>query len=329
MTDDAKSDELVDAFRPGPEKSGIRYIPQRLFVLVIALVLFNGWLVSQFGLNILVVLGIESALPLLKSLRSALKPGDEDVVKKFISTFLYTFLDGRVIAVLCTVLVIAMSFVSVVVVMADGVPALGKIKLTANDSFHSSVRDLRGPTSVVRFPRFTTPFGRPFYLEAPDYRRYSFTLYPFAPKLIRVSSDLALAPSILIRIPYPHSDIEGGQIRIVDSKGNVFALANTSGRIASMLIGRAVPVPDPFIEGWRHELQAHRPPPDKSSEFEAIARWRPDPAAPQVPVPPNGSALTAQFQRKIQLNTPNVAADATFVVGSAAFQDIALKRRKQ
>ena len=44
------------------------------------------------------------ALPLLKSLRSALKPGDEDVVKKFISTFLYTFLDGRVIAVLCTVL---------------------------------------------------------------------------------------------------------------------------------------------------------------------------------------------------------------------------------
>lgn len=180
---------------------------------------------------------------------------------QIIRSIIRFFLEPPVLALLFGLFILASLLISSVTILSSGLVENANIYLTPEGqkslSRNSENKNtLEGPSAVLRFTRFTTPFGRPFYLEVDGFLRYSFNLYPWTGKTIRVTQDLQTEPSILIRIPtdvfevLSMGELEvllGGE-KIVDTKCVVGS--------GSILVGRDIPLPPSLKEKWKMEILA-------------------------------------------------------------------------
>ncbi|NIM16543.1 MAG: hypothetical protein GTO45_31405, partial [Candidatus Aminicenantes bacterium] len=77
----------------------------------------------------------------------------------------------------------------------------------------------------------------PYYLEVKGFQRYSFDLYPWIGKKIRISEDLEVSPSILVRVPADSLGmISKGKI-VVTAGEKVIAQKETQQDKGALLIG--------------------------------------------------------------------------------------------
>jgi len=135
-------------------------------------------------------------------------------------------------------------------------------------------------------------------------------------------------PAVLVRVPYPHSALDGGVIEVRDERGKLIASAETSGDSASLLLGRNVTIaPNP---SWDGDLPGQTP----VTMAKVRGRWS-RALHPREPISLTAhQKLTAVFRTDAQRAAdPNGIrpenndgmADIT-VAGGDAVQDVILRR---
>jgi hypothetical protein len=226
-----------------------------------------------------------------------------------------------VLGALYFVFLIAGSLCASVTVISDGSLAGATVSLAADGSREDGTPEQFDESSdAVHFLRFTSPFGRPFSLDVEGYLNYSFDLYPWVGEKIRVSSDLTVSPSALIRLPQRLMvQVQGGRI-VVASGGREVAACTTDAGHAALLVGQSMPVFSTFIDKWRYEFVADSIPEQVAAR--SILSWwdRPIVVRPAVPLVP-GMVIEASFFNRKGL----LLASETFIVGSDKIQDFVFR----
>lgn len=305
------------------KKGTSEYLLVRIFILSLFVFFINVWCLHHLG-NLSWKLPVANSPLLLVAIvsffKQFLEKEEKEKFSKMLRRWFFFFAETEVLIFLFCVFLIAGSMISSVMVMAGGVSEKAEVHLTsegkARDSEKSSI--LEKPNDVLRFIRFTTPFGRSFYIEVKGYLRYSFDLYPWIGKKIRVMDDLTVTPSIIIRVPTGVSlNLENGRIAVYSNSKEI-AGKETNKNQGALLIGRNLPIPSSFIERWRLELIAFGV--DKEAPAaRSILRWQTplivdDPTEPIIP----GKSLLAKFLTK----EGKTKAKAKFIVGTEKIQDI-------
>ena len=307
-----------------------RTVPFRLAALVFLILAINAWLAGHLGVDLKSLLGVEAALALIAALRKPLRKGDQKQIDHLASKSLYFLLSDTFLILSALLTVIVMSLISSVTVVASGINNVGEVRLAPEASIAAAKEKLTRGEDVVRFVRFASPFGRPFYLAVAGHRRYSFVLYPVVPKIIRVNADLELTPSILIRVPYPHIDLVGGQIEVYRSDDQQrIASAPTTANSASLLLGTDVPVPESLIGGWQRQLSASQV--STNAQAAPIDAWMNPQRNSEFPAAGErhaGERLFALFKNereKAAKRLDTYSATADFTIRDAPFQDVLLR----
>ena len=318
-----------EEFAPKPDVSGLSRIPLRVLILALLVVFVNSWLSAHLSIDLGKLLMVEALVALCLKIGSHLGKDDERSVRRAFRTVIEWLLTTPVLATASAILLIGTSLVSSVAVYAGDVEGIRTVRFCAEAKTECTEKTLGRDKQPVRFLRLTSPFGRPFFVEVRGFRRHSFELYPWFPRIIRVSTDLERSPSILFRVPYPHSDVFGGEIRILDAAtGREIASGETNADSAALLIGPESQIPEGFTVRWSRQLSAggHQ----VETHPQAFERWFNAARDPSVTLTP-GARVNAYFFNRSQRgqNVPfsrYVAVARGVVVGGGSPQDVLLKR---
>jgi hypothetical protein len=299
----------------------------RIVLLAFFVLAINTWADFHFGQGWLKRLAANGPLALIGIVgffRPILRKDETGAFGAELRQWFLLFLRTPVLVVLYGLLLVGGSFISSVTVMSSGAGEQMDVRLSQEGRAQARGASgvLHGADDVVRLMRFTTPFGRAFYLDVDGYLRYSFDLYPWVGKKVRVSSDLAIAPSVLIRVPFgQQSHLDKGAV-VVKLDGEVIAEMTTRQGQGSVIVGPCPRVPNEFTERWRTELLAEGV--EGRPFYACLLGWQyPGLARPSVPLAP-GMVLEAEFF--IDPNDP--IARAEFGVGSERIKDILLLKEK-
>jgi hypothetical protein len=318
-----------EAFEPGSDVSGLQHVPVRVLLLALLILFVNSWFSAHLNVDLKTLLMIEAVAALIAAVRKPLGKDDAKSIDLALRRAVEFLLGTRFLMAAFAILLLGTSLVSSATLFAAGVERVGKVKFCAEGEPQCAERDLRGGDQSLRFIRLTNPFGRPFYLDAQGFRRHSFQLYPWFPKIIRASTDLQRSPSILFRVEYPHQDLVEGQIRIIDSaSGREIAVGRTGGESAALLVGPDGQVPESFTVRWTRQLAAGGHP--AGAHPPAIEAWFNPSRDATVTLTP-GQKIDAYFLDRGQAQQKAPFADYAAVargviVGGGSPQDVVLKR---
>lgn len=319
---------------------GARFL---LFLLFIFLV--NSWSLHHLGskfTHFLIANGPLVLVAIANFFSPLFKKQEARELKEIIRGWFLFFISPTVLIILFALFFVLGSFFSSITVMSSGIQntititvdhegrqekkSKKKIKNTSDLDSEEESQDklhpkLKGPNDVKRIIKFTTPFGHPYFLKAKGYLRYSFDLYPWIGKKIRVSKDLTISPSILIRVPAAaRVHLSKGKI-VVLSNDNIIAEINTNETLASIIVGHYFLSPNEFNEfigRWKMELTGENiegPPAARC----LLAWQQPHLIQPCIPMTP-GIILEAKFF----ITEEKPIARAKFRVGYEKIQDISL-----
>lgn len=299
----------------------------RVLILGIYCVLVNLWVVSHFGDDFLTALVAPIALSffgVMKFLADLLGGSVKNRLSGRMRASVARLASPSLLAALWLVFVVVSSFVSSVTVLADGQTDPIRVHLGVEGD-HAGMSDsaiLSGPNSAVRFVCLTSPFGRPFYITADGFLRYSFDLRTWGGQTIRLTSDLSVSPSLLIRVPLISQPfLDGARIVILNDR-DTLANVSVNSKQGAVLLGRPATVYQEFITQWRYELAAGRIAEDQAAR--SIMRWsRPVTVRSQLPIVPD-QLLSA----RLVLPSGEIVAEEQFTVGGGRLQDILLASRR-
>lgn len=306
-----------------PENLWIRLLLFSFFILII-----NSWSLHHLGnklRHILIANGPLALIAIVNFFSQILLEQEVQEFKEKIRGWFFYFLKTPVLIILFGLILVAGSVVSSVTVMSGGVSDTMTANLTPEGKSQSKKlsKVLDGPDDVERFISLTTPFGRPFYLEVERHLRYSFDLYPWIGKKIRVSKDLNISPSILIRVPFPIiRTLRQGKI-VVASDNAVIAEVNTKENQGSIIVGHYFLIPSEFVDKWKMELLAMNI--TGAPAAGSLLAWQ----QAQL-VPPNMPLVPGIImEAKYFIVKEKPLAVAKFMVGSEKIQDILLSISKE
>lgn len=291
--------------------------PVRLLILAALLAAGNSWLGYHAGFapaTLSIVSGFSALVAVILGL---LRKREGAKLKERLRLFAATVTTPNVLASLALVLFGAGSFVSSVRVIGSPSEDLD-LRLFADDrsSTAGSERSL-GVERMERFVRWVWPFGRPFSIEVSGYQRYSFDLYPWTGKTIRVRRDLTRSPVILIRVP---SDkfalLDGGQVELSNGREVLLPVALASDS-ASVMIGRKIRIPATSLLDWKSELEADGVPDVEAKK--RIRGWK-NPVVAAGGSWSSEQRLHAVFRSKDKTEI----ARADFIIEEVALQDVLL-----
>lgn len=319
-----------------------RFILFSLFLLMV-----NSWSIHHLGTKATHFLIANGPLALV-AIANFLSPlFRENETQRFIEKtrrWFFFFLKTPVLIFLYGFFFIAGSFISSVTVMSSGVPDEISIKISAEgqsvyyrqiDDFNNmppqreaqkkNSKALTGPSDVVRFIKFTNPLGRPYFLEAKGYLRYSFDLYPWIGKKIRVAKDMSISPSILIRVPVElQALLSKGKIEVTFNN-EVIAEELTNVRQGSILVGPYKDIPNSFVDRWKTELIVVEEDSPKAAAISLLAWLHPLKTPSTKSIFP-GMTLEAKF---LTQEEQKITAWAKFQVSPVKIQDILLEIKEQ
>lgn len=303
----------------------------RVLFFSVLIVLINSWLLHHFGSG-LKQLSIYNAplmlIAIIKAISQIIGKGVASEIKDRIRIWFYVLLKTRVLVSIYGIILVAGFFISTVTVMSSGVSDRMSVNLTSEGkpqrAQHS--KKLNGPNSIVRFHKFVTPFGSSFYLEVESYLRHSFDLYPWIGKKVRVSSDLKIAPSVLIRIPVEaHIHLRKGKIMVV-SNNTILAEKKTNENQGSILVGHYFPADNEiggFVEKWKMELDGKNI--KGAPAAQSLLAWQHfQKVSPCVSIIPD---MNLEVKFFIEENKP--IASSKFRVGYEKIQEILLSSVKE
>jgi len=294
----------------------------RVFALAVLLVLVHTWLVSHAGVDVLKTIWVEMFLGAVSLVLGFLTKTEAKTFTRTLKAAGQTVLDPAMLAGIGIVLLVAGSVVSSVVVMSSGHEATA-VNLGAEASGASPAEErLEDAQAVARFIRFTTPFGRSFYLDVEGFERYSFELYPWVPKRVRLTQDLTVAPTVLFRVPIDkHSQLQGGSIRLSHA-GKQLVAAATSAECASLLVGPGAHVPGEFVDRWERQVRGAAV--DTATLSRALEAWENAGTAKPTFALRAGMVIDGEFRTRAK-----ATALRQYTVGTDAFQDVLLRVVKE
>lgn len=305
--------------------------PQNLCVRIVLLSLFvltvNLWANNHFGqerLRLWLANGPWLLIAIVGSFSKVLKKEDTAEFGERMKRSLLFSLQTPVLVILYGLFLAIGSLLSSVTVMSGGVDEKMSVKLRTEGAHqHPVTRTLNGADDELRIFRFVTPFGRPVSLDVQGYQRYSFDLYPGVGKRVRVSSDLQVSPSVLIRTPFsvrPH--LEKGRIE-VRRRQKLIADVPTSNDRSSVIIGRDQPIPSDFVPRWTMELLAQGD--QKRPIYACLLAWR----KPQLVAENEALVPGMELEAKFYIEKDKPIASAKFRVGTEKIQDVLLLEEKE
>lgn len=302
----------------------------RFIIFVVLIFLVNTWTLHHFDRNLWNLPIVNGLLVLIAIGKFMLKSWGKNRQKEFsqiIRRILYFFLEPPVLALFFGLFILASLLISSVTVLSSGLVENAGVYLSPEGqrSSNKNSKDndkLEGPSTVIRFTRFTTPFGRPFYLEVEGFIRYSFDLYPWTGKTVRVTQDLQAEPSILIRIPTEVFDVVSrGKLEILLGGNRMPDMKCVVGS-GSILIGRDISLPPSFKENWKMQILAA----GNTNEVQTatyLSAWQnPQKINPDVSLMPG-----MKIEARLKIGDV-VLARAEFQIGEEKIQDIKMSMEK-
>ena len=229
----------------------------RILFLAVLVAVVNAWARRHLDMDWLGLALVNGALGFVGVFAALLGGLEEDRLAGVKRDLLRRVLRWPVLITLLVLTVTVCSFVSSVTVLAGGADDAAAVRLAPEgDAAPDSVGVLAGRGSLLRRYVFTTPFGRPFYLEVDGYVRHSFDLYPWTGATIRVDRDLVRLPTIVVRTHYQdHQQLKRGALVIAVAGGGRIEVPTDEDR-GAVILGRRVPIPAPLVAEWRSELLA-------------------------------------------------------------------------
>jgi hypothetical protein len=236
----------------------------RLAAFIVFLVIGHAWLVAHFTFNLLTVLGYASLIAVAGALTKILPKGRIAAMRAEALRLLYAMLRTPVLLSFYVLLVIAGSLVGSVHVLAAGAQGIGGVEMSAADGAPLRSGWMSGPESAEHFVLITNPFGRELSLHATHYRRYSFALYPWVPKRIRVSDTMRVAPTLLLRIdPKVIPRLAETKLRLYSGKMEIGtfpvaaapAAVHAAGAARAVLVGPERRIPEERVGSWERYIE--------------------------------------------------------------------------
>jgi hypothetical protein len=296
----------------------------RLLLLAFLLATANAWVSRHFGNKWLYFGVYNGAIGIFWILFGYLGESEQKRSKKIFRNFLMRAVGNSVLVPLLIVILISTSFISSVTVMASGVGGPHSVQLTpeGEKQHEGSSKLLRDETGIVRFIRFTTPFGKPFYLEVQGYLRKHFDLFPWTGATFRIAQDLERSPAILVRIPKERLMLaQGGRI-VIEVNGQKPYDFETNQSQGAVLIGPPTPISQSLVAEWRSALKASGAPEVLAER--AVRMWKNAIATPvEHPLLP-GATLACKFLAP----GGQIVAETHTVVDKTPVQDILLGLRE-
>lgn len=302
----------------------------RLLVFAVLYFLINSWCIHHLGKNVL-KLSLINAIAVILSFISYLERihrGEENQVKEIRRKGLLLLLETRVLIVLICLFFIWGSMYTSVTVMASGLKENKTVTLVreGRELGSGDQRNLNDPDAIERFGKFVSPFGSSFYLEVDGYIRYSFEVFPWLGKKIRVAEDLIPSPSLIIRVPvvFGAQDLQHGRIALYSGDDEI-AGRDTNVDKWALLVGRELAIPDSFRQRWRLELFAIK---DMTETIASrtLLRWQ-NPLTfkkPSESLKPEKSLIA-----KFLAGDGSILARVKFIVSSEKLQDILLYKEER
>lgn len=319
----------------------------RIILFSLFFLMVNFWSLHHLGAkatHFLIANGPLALVTIANFLAPLFSKKETQKFKKKARRWFFFFIKTPILIFLYGFFFIAGSFVSSVTVMSSGVPDEISINLSieGQSEHHRQINDfdnvppekkaqekrsknLIGPNGIVRFIKFTYPFGRPYFLEAKGYLRHSFDLYPWIGKKIRVTKDLSISPSILIRVPAElQALLAKGKIEVTFNN-EVIAEEFTNARQGSILVGPYKDIPNSFVDRWKTELIVVEEDSPKAAAISLLAWLHPIKTPSKVTIFP-GMTLEAKY---LTLEEQKITAWAKFQVSPVKIQDILLETKEQ
>jgi hypothetical protein len=183
------------------------------------------------------------------------------------------------LAVIAGIVLIVMATISSVTVRSEAPGERSAVSLASVDPRGDPRRDtLSGGNPLVRFlPVFTSPFGRPYEVDADGYVPTQVTVFPLIGRQVVLGKDVAPAPSVLFR-PFGEGVValEDGAVftvsRIRDGRLEQLATSSDSGSATSFLLGNRKPIPDATMVFWTLEASASGAPEPVRAKL--LMTWR-------------------------------------------------------
>ena len=299
----------------------LKHITFRFAALILLIVAANTWVILQFDVNVTKLVAIQFALALAAGLRKKLHKADDQVVDRFLRRALYALLGVPFLVCAWTAFLVLTSFFSAARVSG---PGARDACVVAGDE------ECREPlftgSERATWLLFTTPGGRHYEARLPSKRPATFAHTPWRRSDLE-AGDFASFPSALIRIEYPHLDIEGGRIEVRDAiTKEVLLAADTSAESASLLLGPRPASTDALFEKWTQELTAAGVT-DATARAARVEAWRKFKHLADPRLPPD-RRLEAVFRNDGQLDGGAIVAARSepFTLGDAGLQDIVMER---
>ncbi len=311
----------------------------RLIILSLLVLIINLWSVHHLGTKLvsIVVVNLPLAfIAIINFFSQILSLKDKSEMKDKVLSWFFFFLKTSVLSTLFILILIMGSIVSSVTVMSSGISDKMAVKLLpegrntlirgkdkrenigGKEDFKNREKSLNGANDIIRFVRFTTPFGGPFFLQVDGFLRYSFDLYPWIGKKVRVARDMRVTPSVLVRVPTGvQMLLPNGRI-VVKSEGKVISDIQTDEKHGSVIVGRNISIPQTFVEKWRLELIV-----DTDNDTTATSRgllvWQ----CPRV-VKPLGQIIPGREIEAMFIVNEKLKAQAKIELTNEKIQDILL-----
>ena len=294
---------------------------KRFFFLALLIFIINVWCMYHLGdysWKLAAANGPILLIAVVKFLSKVFTKKESEKLSVIFRGWARFWLKLPVLIVLFFLFFVLSTLVSSVTIMSSGLSERVKVHLfSEGKTARVSVKTLEGPNDIERFIRFTSPFGRSFYLDVEGYQRYSFDLFPWLGKRVRIKEDLNVTPSLLLRIPTGVGmHLPRGRV-VVYADSEEIATGKTSTKNGALLVGRNVPIPSSFVERWKLELVAMGITSQEAAATSLLIWQNPAVTKPSAPIIP-GSILVVKFLT----HQGKVKARARFAVGTEKIQDI-------
>ena len=297
-------------------------ITLRFVALILLIVAANAWLILQFGLNVTKLVVVELAIALAAGLRKKLHKADDQAIDRFLRRSLYALLGVPFLATAWAGFLLLTSLVSVATIRGPQTSAA----CIAGDA-ETCRQPLLAGADASTFLLWTSPAGRDYEARLGSRRPASFSHVPWRATRL-TDADFRAFPSVILRVEFPHRDIEGGRIEIRDAVSKeVLAAGNTTSDAASLLLGPEPAVTAELLNKWDRELTAAgvTSAPAKAARIEA---WMKFIRARTNETLAANRQLEAVFRNDGQLAGGEVVAarSSTFRLGDAGVQDLVIER---
>jgi len=239
------------------ESSG-KYIFAKILLLALFLLTANAWLTYHIGNDFIetyFVGGVVVFFGFVSFLIKYLKKEEEEKINQIYTRWLSGFLNFQVIAGLYLFLFVGGCFVSSVHLSTGKKQAVSVSLHRAGESASNAVQlEVSGDRPSSQKTVWTTPFGRTFTIEASGYQKLSFQVYPWAGKRIDLDEDLALSPTVIVRVPVEFF-MQLSRARLVVAHNKQLTVTYELDNHATIIMGQLAEIPQSYFERWQIELR--------------------------------------------------------------------------